>query len=41
MKAVLFDVTLKELINIINFQWLQIIQVEITEKNNVQKQEDI
>lgn len=41
MKDVIFDVALKELINIINFQWLKIIQVEITEKNNVQKQEDI
>lgn len=36
-----FDVALKELINIIIFQWLKIIQIEITEKNSVQKQEDI
>ena len=41
MKDVLFGVALKELINSINFQWLKIIQVEVTEKNNVQKQKDI
>lgn len=41
VKDVLFGVALKELINTINFQWLKIIQVEITEKNKVQKQKDI
>ena len=37
MKDVLLDVALKELINIINCQWLKIIQIEITGKKTMYK----
>ena len=37
MKDVLLDVALKELINIINCQWLKIIQIEITGKKQCTK----